>query len=266
MARMRLNRFLAQCGVASRRNAEKLIGGGRVRVNGTIRRLPATAVDSEFDRIEVDGKPVRLPSGLHYLLLNKPAGYDVTKRDPFAKRVVYELLPPDTPASVQAVGRLDRDTTGLLLLTNDGELAFRLTHPRFEIEKEYLAFGEARPTKAQIARLLRGIALEDGPARADRVEPVTVEEARRLGLGRMPHDGLRIVIHQGRKRIVRRLCAAVDLPLIALHRTRVGAIELGSLQPGALMEMNAKEAAALRTRVGLPATPAAQAPEPDADA
>lgn len=253
MASLRLNRFLAQCGIASRRNAERLIGQGRVRVNGTVVRTPATVVDSDADRIEVDGKVVRLPVGLLYFLLNKPAGYDVTKRDRFARHVVYELLPPATPASVQAVGRLDRDTTGLLLLTNDGELAFRLTHPRFEIEKEYLAFGETRPTPAQIAHLLRGVDLEDGPARADRAEPVPAGVARGLGLGDLTQDGVRIVIHQGRKRIVRRLCAAVDLPLVALHRTRVGAMELGSLKPGEWRRLEPTEVAELRRSVGLPA-------------
>lgn len=253
MARMRLNRFLAQCGVASRRNAEKLIEGGRVKVNGDVVRKPAAQVDLWIDKVEVDGSAVRPPVDFFYFLLHKPAGYDVTRRDRFAPRVVYDLLPDSAPDSVQAVGRLDRDTTGLLLLTNDGDLAFRMTHPRFEVEKEYLAFGETRPAKAQISKLLRGVELEDGPARADRVEPISVQHARRLGVGDVEHEGLRIVIRQGRKRIVRRLCAAVDWPLVRLHRTRTGPLSLGDLSEGQCRELTLREIAELRKHVGLEA-------------
>jgi pseudouridine synthase len=251
MARMRLNRFLAQCGIASRRNADKLIGEGRVRINGNVVQTAGCQVDSDVDKVEVDGKAIHLPVDFFYYLLNKPPGYDVTRRDRFAERTVYELLPPGVPDSVQAVGRLDRDTTGLLLLTNDGDLAYRLTHPRYEVEKEYLAFGESRPTKAQIAKILRGVELEDGPARANRAEVLSVEEARRLGLKNMMADGLRIVIHQGRKRIVRRLCAAVDLPLVLLHRVRIGPLELGTLKEGQCRKLTEREIAMLRAHTGL---------------
>lgn len=251
MARIRLNRFLAQCGVASRRNSEQLIGDGRVTVNGDVVRTPASRVDPEVDRIEVDGKAVQPPVDFFYFLLHKPAGYDVTRRDRFAPRVVYELLPDSAPDAVQAVGRLDRDTTGLLLLTNDGDLAFRLTHPRFEVEKEYLAFGELRPTKAQVAKLLRGVELEDGPAQADRAEPVSPEQARREGMNDVKTEGLRLVIRQGRKRIVRRLCAEVGYPLERLHRVRTGPLCLGDLREGKCRRLTAREVAALRRHVGL---------------
>lgn len=253
---MRLNRFLAQCGVASRRNAEKLIEAGRVFVNNVETRKPATPVDPSVDQVQVDGKVIRLPVDFLYILLNKPAGYDVTRHDRFAKRLVYELLPRDTPDSVQAVGRLDRDTTGLLLLTNDGDLAFRLTHPRFEVEKEYLAFGHRNPTMDQIRRLLQGMELEDGPARADSVDTIGSEAAAALGLERMEHDGLRISLHQGRKRIVRRLCEAAGYPLVALHRIRVGNLTLGRLPSGECRRLKPDEARRLRRHVGL-------APEPE---
>lgn len=249
---MRLNRYLAQCGVASRRHAEDLIAGGRVTLNGAPARTPALQVEPGKDRVEVDGEVVELPAGFAYYLMHKPAGFDVTRADRFAERLVYDLLPPDAPAAVQAVGRLDRETTGLLLLTNDGDLAFRLTHPRFEVEKEYLAFGEGPPTEAQIRIMLRGVELEDGPARADRVERIGAREAERLGLPGMPAAGLRLVIHQGRKRIVRRLCEAAGYPLIALHRTRVGGLELGGLKMGEVRQLGAEEIAALRREAGLP--------------
>lgn len=251
MARIRLNRFLAQCGVASRRNAEKLIEGGRVKVNGDVVRKPAAQVDPRVDKVEVDGSAVQPPVDFFYFLINKPAGYDVTRRDRFAPRVVYELLPASAPDSVQAVGRLDRDTTGLLLLTNDGDLAFRMTHPRFEVEKEYLAFGETRPNKAQIVKLLRGVELDDGFARADRVEPLSAQHARRFGVRNADTEGLRIVIRQGRKRIVRRLCAAVDWPLVRLHRIRTGPLSLGDLRESRCRELAPREVAELRGHVGL---------------
>ncbi len=251
MARMRLNRFLAQCGVASRRNADKIIGDGRVRINGDVVQTAGCQVDTEVDKVEVDGKALHLPVDFFYFLLNKPPGYDVTRHDPYAVELVYDLLPPDLPESVQAVGRLDRDTSGLLLLTNDGDLAFRLTHPSFEVEKEYLAFGKGPPDDPQIATMLRGVNLDDGPARANRAEILSAEQARRLGLNHVRNDGVRIVIHQGRKRIVRRLCAAVDYPLSRLHRIRLGPLQLGDLPEGRFRGLTEEEIVELLRHTGL---------------
>lgn len=247
---MRLNRYLAQCGVASRRNAEKLIAARKVTVNGVVATSPALQIDLESDRVEVDGRAVSIPTEHQYLMLHKPAGYDVTRGDPFAERIVFELLPKDLPGSVQAVGRLDRDTTGLLLFTNDGDLAFRIIHPRFLLEKEYIAAGEQAPTPEQAQRLVAGVELEDGPAQAIRAEACSATELAEFGL-EAPAGGLRIVMHQGRKRIVRRLCTAIDFPLTQLHRSRIGPLELGDLGQGKFRELTEREVQLLRDAVGL---------------
>lgn len=247
---MRLNRYLAQCGVASRRNAEKLIAARKVTVNGEVATSPALQIDLEADSVEVEGRAVSIPTEHQYLLLHKPAGYDVTRGDPFAERIVFELLPKDLPGSVQAVGRLDRNTTGLLLFTNDGDLAFRIIHPRFLLEKEYIAVGEQRPTREQAETLVAGVELEDGPAKAIRAERCSAGELKNFGLN-SSNGGLRIVMHQGRKRIVRRLCSAIDFPLRQLHRSRLGPLELGDLQQGKFRELTESELQLLRGAVGL---------------
>lgn len=249
---MRLNRFLAQCGIASRRKADELILAGKVVINGHIIRDLGTRIDPENDRVEVAGHAVTLPRAGHaYWMLNKPEGYDVTRRDPHSEQTIFDLLPKDAPRALQPVGRLDRPTTGLLLLTDDGELAHRLTHPSYGIEKEYLAYGSERAIKSQIASLLRGVELDDGPAKA-----VAVEELQPPRGGRQPsgfHRGprLKIVMHEGRKRIVRRLCAAVGYPLQALHRSRVGPLKLGSLHEGESRTLTTHEVTLLRRAAGL---------------
>ncbi|MBI3736510.1 rRNA pseudouridine synthase [Candidatus Sumerlaeota bacterium] len=232
---MRLNRYLAQCGAGSRRSVEDFIREGRVRLNGAVTREMGTQVDPASDRVELDGKEVRPAESPVYIMLNKPAGYDVTRRDPHSGRTIFDLLPSDLPASVQAVGRLDRDTTGLLLLTNDGELAFRLTHPRHGVEKEYLCFGPRPATRDQLDQLVSGVALDDGLARALKAENVET-----------PSRALRMVVSLGRKRIIRRLCKAVGFELTALHRSRVGPIALGDLQEGNSRGLTAHEIAGLR--------------------
>ena len=247
---MRLNHYLARCGVASRRGAEKLILAGDVSVNGVVTRALATQVRTGHDRVEVRGKPVTPPSRRLYLMLNKPAGFDVTRRDRHAPRTVFDLLPGDLPPSVQPVGRLDRATTGLLLLTNDGDLGFRLTHPRYQVEKEYIARGAAAASDDQIARLLSGIDLEDGFAKAAGVKRIGSKNDRARGAARQ--KGLSIVMHQGRKRIVRRLCKAVGYPLQELHRTRVGPLELGDLATGHWRELGPEEIEKLYRAAGLP--------------
>jgi 23S rRNA pseudouridine2605 synthase len=225
----RLQKILARAGLGSRRASEGLIAAGRVRVNGELARLGDRA-DPETDRIEVDGAVVGVRAGLVHYLLNKPAGVVTTASDPQGRPTVVGLVPAEP--RVFPVGRLDADTEGLLLLTNDGELAHRLTHPSFGVEKEYLAEVEGRPTRGVLRRLREGVDLDDGrtaPARASVV-------GDRL---------LRITIHEGRNRQVRRMCDAVGLPVRRLVRVRVGPITDRRLAPGEWRPLEQEEVRAL---------------------
>ncbi len=240
MAEERLQRALARAGVASRRASEELIRDGRVSVNGRVATL-GDRVDPAVDRVEVDGSRVPLDPALRYFALHKPSGVVSTVRDPRGRRDLSELLPSDAPGVV-AVGRLDRETEGLLLLTNDGELANRLMHPRYGVEKEYLAEVEGTPTQRHVARLARGVELEDGPARALSARV----QARSGGRG-----AVRLVMGEGRKREVRRLLAAVGLPVRRLVRLRVGPVRLGRLPPGQVRELEPDEVRELFRAAGL---------------
>ena len=224
---VRLNRYLASAGVGSRRAVDELIRAGRVTVNGATGQLGATVADG--DVVAVDGAPVA-PQQLAYLMLHKPAGVVTTASDPQGRRTVLDLV--DAPQRVFPVGRLDRDTTGLLLLTNDGELANRLAHPRHGVDKTYVADVDGDPTTEALRRLAEGVRLDDGvtaPARA-----------RRLGPGRVE-----LVIHEGRNRQVRRMCEAVGHPVRLLHRTAYGPLILGSLAPGRWRPLTPDEVDAL---------------------
>jgi 23S rRNA pseudouridine2605 synthase len=231
---VRLNAYLARAGVASRRSADELIKAGRVTVKGEPGQLN-TFVESR-DRVEVDGEPVRLEP-LTYVLLHKPAGIVTTARDPQGRRTVVDLV--DHPARVVPVGRLDADTTGALLLTNDGELAHRLAHPRYEVEKVYEAEVEGEPSDEALRRLRDGLELDDGrtaPAEARRLGPSTVE----------------LSIHEGRKHQVKRMLAAVEHPVRRLHRSRYAGLTLEGLEPGAWRELEPSEVERLRNRVPPP--------------
>jgi 23S rRNA pseudouridine2605 synthase len=227
---VRLNAFLARAGVASRRGADELIKAGRVTVNGEPGQLN-TFVESR-DRVELDGRRVELQP-LTYVLLHKPAGTVTTARDPQGRRTVVDLV--DHPARVVPVGRLDADTTGALLLTNDGELAHRLAHPRYEVEKVYEAQVEGEPSQDTLERLRAGIDLDDGrtaPAEAMLLGPSTVE----------------LQIHEGRKHQVKRMLAAVGHPVLELHRSRYAGLTLEGLEPGAWRELEPSEVDRLRSR------------------
>jgi len=226
---MRLNAYLARAGVASRRRADELIKAGRATVNGEPGQLN-TFVQSR-DRVELDGERVELQP-LTYVLLHKPAGAVTTARDPQGRRTVVELV--DHPARVVPVGRLDADTTGVLLLTNDGALAHRLAHPRYEVEKVYEADVEGEPPDEALERLRSGIELDDGPA-----APAGI---RRLGPGR-----LELTLHEGRKHQVKRMLAAVGHPVTRLHRSRYAGLTLEGLEPGAWRELEPSEVAKLRS-------------------
>jgi 23S rRNA pseudouridine2605 synthase len=225
---VRLNAYLARAGVASRRGAEELIRAGRVRVNGEVAGL-ATFVEPA-DTVELDGE-LLTPEPLAYVLLNKPPGVVTTARDPQGRTTVVGLVGHEQ--RVVPIGRLDADTTGALLLTNDGPLAHRLAHPRYGVRKVYEAEVEGDPDSAAIRRLAEGVELEDGltaPA-----------EARRLGRGRVE-----LVLHEGRKHQVKRMCEAVGHPVRRLHRPEYAGLRVDELAPGAWRELTADEVAALR--------------------
>jgi pseudouridine synthase len=227
---VRLNAYLARAGVASRRGADELIKAGRVRVNGEPGALN-TFVEAG-DRVELDGRPLA-PQRLAYVLLHKPAGVVTTARDPRRRKTVVDLVRHE--ARVVPVGRLDADTTGALLLTNDGPLAHRLAHPRYEVEKVYEAEVEGEPSEEALRRLREGVELDDG-----RTAPARI---RRLGPSRVE-----LAIHEGRKHQVKRMLAAVGHPVTRLHRSRYAGLTLEGLEPGAWRELEPSEVERLRSR------------------
>jgi len=225
---MRLNAWLARAGVASRRGADELIKAGRVTVNGEVGQLNTFV--AARDHVALDGK-LLAKQELAYVLLHKPAGVVTTARDPQGRPTVVSLV--DHPVRVVPVGRLDADTTGALLLTNDGELAHRLAHPRYEVEKVYVADVEGDPSPATLARLARGIELDDGPTAPAR--------ARMLAPGRVE-----LAIHEGRKHQVKRMLAAVGHPVRRLHRSWYDALTVEGLAPGEWRELTREEVDDLR--------------------
>jgi 23S rRNA pseudouridine2605 synthase len=235
----RLQRSLARAGFGSRRACEELIAAGRVEINGRVATL-GDRLDPAVDQLRVDGSKVNVNPELRTFALHKPRGVTTTMRDPHAERDLSGFLPEGV--HVFPVGRLDRDTEGLLLLTNDGSLAHRLTHPRYAIEKEYLAEVNRPPSSRQLARLRRGVELDDGTARA--------VDARSAG-GAAGRGGVRLVMVEGRKREVRRMLDAVELPVRRLVRVRVGPIRLGKLRPGDVRELEPEDVRALFRATGL---------------
>src|SRR5690242_2181280 len=236
---MRLNAFLARAGVASRRRADELIKAGRVTVNGEAGQL--NTVVGAHDRVEVDGQEVQRQR-LRYVLLHKPAGVVTTARDPQGRPTVVELVPGEP--RVVPVGRLDADTTGALLLTNDGQLAHRLAHPRYEVDKVYEAEVDGVPSAPALAALADGVELDDGPTAPARVRTVAAAA-----------DGsratLELTLHEGRNRQVRRMCEAVGHPVRRLHRSRYAGLSVAGLAAGGWRELRADEVAALMELVGL---------------
>jgi 23S rRNA pseudouridine2605 synthase len=230
---VRLNAYLARAGVASRRGSDELIKAGRVRVNGRPGALNTFVSDG--DVVEVDGVPVT-KQRLAYVLLNKPAGVVTTARDPQRRPTVVQLVDPGT--RVVPVGRLDVDTTGALLLTNDGPLAHRLAHPRYGVPKAYEVDVDGRPSDEALRRLTSGVELEDGMTAPAQV--------RRLGRAR-----IELVLHEGRTHQVKRMCEAVGYPVRRLHRSRYAHLELRGLAPGEWRELSRADVARLRALVGL---------------
>ena len=236
----RLQKVLAQAGLGSRRACEVLIADGRVRVNGRVATLGDRA-DPEVDEIEVDGAVVGVRPGLVHYLLNKPAGVVTTASDPQGRATVVGLVPGEP--RVFPVGRLDADTEGLLLLTNDGDLAHRLTHPSFGVDKEYLVEVEGTPARGVVRRLRDGVELEDGITAPAKVSAVG-------------ESLLRITIHEGRNRQVRRMCEAVGHPVRRLVRVRIGPVSDRRLAPGEWRPLGQHEVRALeRAAAGKPRPP-----------
>lgn len=238
----RLNRYLARHGVASRRGADALVEQGRVAINGAPAAL-GTLVDPAADRVTVDGSPVGEEVPLRTLMLNKPKGVVSTRSDPQGRPTVLDLV--DDPRGLYPVGRLDTDSRGLLLLTSHGDLAFRLTHPRYGVTKRYRATLDGHAPQAALRRITDGVTLDDGPARALDAHPAATQTVR-------TGDVVEVLMAEGRKREVRRLFAAVGLKVTDLCRTAVGPVELGHLREGHARPLTHAELVALYDAVHLP--------------
>lgn len=264
---MRLQKFLARAGAASRRGSENLMTAGRVTVNGRVVTELGSKVDPRVDEVAVDGRAVRLADGPVTLMLHKPAGYVTTMSDPQGRPTVADLVPTDRHPGLFPVGRLDADTTGLLLFSTDGELGNGLLHPKRHVTKRYLACVEGRPAERELARLRCGIELDDGPTqpadvrllegaaarRAERLldmppvaPPRSSREYAAVCEGRAAARSIvRVALCEGRKRQVKRMLAAVGHPVVALHRDSFGPLGLGGLPRGEWRELSAEEVAAL---------------------
>lgn len=269
---MRLQKFLARAGAASRRGSENLMTAGRVTVNGVVVTELGSKVDPLVDEVAVDGVPVRLADGPVTLMLHKPAGPLTTMSDPFGRPTVAELVPTDRYPGLFPIGRLDQDTTGLLLFSTDGDLGNHLLHPRHHVLKRYYALVEGAPSEPQLDRLRSGIVLDDGPTQPAQARLLAgAEEAAARALLEapgLPADASRqyraaraarakkrtvveIGLREGRKHQVKRMLDAVGHPVAALHRAAFGPLELGDLPRGGWRLLSAKEVAALRRASGI---------------
>ena len=237
---MRLNKFLAQAGVSSRRGADLLIQSGRVTVNGVKIKKLGILIDEKKDDIRVNGKKVHLPEKFIYVLLNKPKGYLCTVKDSFGRPTVLDLVGKDK--KVFPVGRLDLDTEGVLLLTNDGELAYRLTHPKFEVEKTYLVTVKGKINEKFLKRFHKGIKLEDGRIAKGEVRLIKIEKGDSV---------LELKLREGRKREIKRMCKAVGLSVANLVRTKFASLTAKNLKPGAWRHLKEKEIEDLKKMVKL---------------
>ncbi len=219
---MRLNKFLAEAGISSRRQADHLIQEGRVLVNQQVVREMGLQIDPQKDQVIVDGRLAVALQQWDYLILNKPPGFLTTVSDPFARPTVMDLLPPGN-TRLYPVGRLDLDTSGLLFFTNDGEMALALTHPRHLVSKTYLVKVRGVPEEGKLQNLASGIWLEDGLTAPAKVAIEGVENGNAI---------IRIIIGEGRKRQIKRMMLYIDHPVLSLHRIAVGPLHLGDLKPG----------------------------------
>lgn len=228
----RLQKIISAAGITSRRAAEELILSGRVAVNGTVITQLGSKADPYKDKITLDGKPVKPTEKKYYLLLHKPAGYVTSLKDPQGRQLVTELV-AEIDERLFPVGRLDYNSEGLLLMTNDGEWANRLMHPRHQVDKEYHVRVRGKIDPQQVKKLAEGVELEDG---------LTAKATVRVFKNDQQNDWLSISIHEGRNRQIRRMCAAVGLSVVRLRRIRIGNLTLGGLQPGQYRLLSKEEA------------------------
>lgn len=235
---MRLQRFLARSGVASRRGSEDLMTAGRVTVNGRVVSELGSKIDPAVDEVAVDGVPVRLGSKPVYLMLNKPAGYLTTMHDEIGRPCVAELVPCKRYPGLFPVGRLDKDTTGLLLFTTDGDMGQRLLHPSRHVWKTYEALVEGTVAERELEPFRQGIEIDDGPCQPARCRILEAERGRR-------ESWIEVSIHEGRKNQVKRMCARIGHPVIQLHRRSFGPLEVGELLLGQWRELTEEEVADL---------------------
>lgn len=233
---MRLQKFMARCGVASRRKSESIIKEGRVKVNGIIVTELGTKVDKGKDIIEVDNKKIQLEENYVYIILNKPVGYITTVDDEFDRKKVLDLL-ENIEERIYPVGRLDYDTSGFLLLTNDGDLAYKLTHPKYEVNKKYMAKVEGIPTESKLKQFRSGLEIEDYVTSKAQVKIISKSEIS---------SNLEIIIHEGRNRQVRKMCAKIGHPVLELKRIEMGEIKLGNLKEGIWRHLTPKEVDTLK--------------------
>ncbi len=242
---MRLQRFLARAGVASRRGSERLMREGRVKVNGHVAQELGTKICTETDEVSVDDIPVHFLHAHTHIMLFKPKGYLSTMHDPHARATVAELVDTKNHPGLFCVGRLDKDTTGLLLFTTDGDLAEHLLHPRFEKEKTYIARVHGSLSASEQDALKQGVLLEDGmtaPAKVNVSPAITDPDQEALGPTEPGQSLVELSIHEGKKHIVKRMLARVGHPVIALHRTAFGPLTLTGLLPGQARELSKQEA------------------------
>lgn len=241
MMKIRLQKYMAECGVDSRRHSEEIIAQGRVRVNGKKVTTQGIQIDPNLDEVRVDGKLIKQPDEMKYYIFHKPEGYLSTVSDPQGRATIYDLI-PELQGKAVPVGRLDKDTQGLLLLTNDGEFAYRMTHPKFNVKKTYRAKVEGQVTDEEIKKLEKGLHLEDGmtaPAKAKVIK-------------RFSHATLiELTLREGKKRQVRRMCDAIEHPVLVLTRTQVEKLSLRDLPTGQMRELTEEEVMTLKYRLQL---------------
>lgn len=236
----RLQKVLGNAGIASRRKSEKLIQNGRVKVNGQVVTELGTKVDPEHDQITVDEKVVQFENKVYYLFY-KPTGVISSVSDPHGRKVVLEYF-QHSKERIYPIGRLDRDTSGLLLLTNDGDLVHQLLHPSYELDKVYIAIVKGTPTKDKLDQLAKGVKLVDGWTAPAKVEQINENEVQNVAI-------IRLTIHEGRNRQVRRMCKVIGHPVLKLHREQFGFLTLEGLKMGESRALTPQEVEKLRCRV-----------------
>lgn len=229
---MRINKYIAQSGLASRRKAEQLILDGKVKVNDEVIHELGTNINEGVDVVEVDGAVIAPSEKLVYILLNKPEGYITTVKDQFDRPSVLDIVKVDE--RVYPIGRLDYETSGLLILTNDGDLTYKLTHPKHEVDKTYMAILKGVPTNEEIANFKNGLKIEDYTTAPAKFKIAKINEEKNYSI-------CEIKIHEGRNRQVRKMCRAINHPVLRLRRAAMGNIKLGDLEVGTYRELTKSE-------------------------